>query len=121
MVRATSLDLSDISALRSARTALLDAIALAQRAGLPRVERLVAEEQRRRLHDALQDMKGQLRVACRIRPLAPTERRVALRALDAQRVQVLDKELPPRTFEFDSVYRALSCWERRRRGVGGRF
>lgn len=120
MVRATSLDLSDISALRSARTALLDAIALAQRAGLPRVERLVAEEQRRRLHDALQDMKGQLRVACRIRPLAPTERRVALRALDAQRVQVLDKELA-RTFEFDSVYRALSCWERRRRGVGVRF
>eukprot|EP00913_Durusdinium_trenchii_P017998 g16914.t1 len=46
----------------------------AQAAELPRVERGIAEQQRRRLHNALQDMKGQLRVSCRIRPLSAKER-----------------------------------------------
>ena len=42
----------------------MNALAEAQAAELPRVERGIAEQQRRRLHNALQDMKGQLRASC---------------------------------------------------------
>jgi len=45
---------ADVVALRLCRTKLLDALSAAQQAELPRVERQLAEQQRRRLHNALQ-------------------------------------------------------------------
>jgi len=46
--------MTDLLTLRQARTKLLDALAAAQREELPRSERSLAEQQRRRLHNALQ-------------------------------------------------------------------
>lgn len=111
VVEATQLDVSvaDVVALRLCRTKLLDALSAAQQAELPRVERQLAEQQRRRLHNALQDMKGQLRVSCRIRPLSAKEKAQqsdhAVYAIDSSHVGIVLPELPPRVFEFDSVFR----------------
>ena len=112
VVDATQLEVSmtDLLTLRQARTKLLDALAAAQREELPRSERSLAEQQRRRLHNALQDMKGQLRVSCRIRPLSVKEKAQqsdhAVYALDSSHVAIVLPELDtPRVFEFDSVFR----------------
>lgn len=111
VVEAIQLDVSsaDVVTLRLCRTKLLDALLAAQQAELPRVERQLAEQQRRRLHNALQDMKGQLRVSCRIRPLSAKEKAQqsdhAVYAIDSSHVGIVMPELPPRVFEFDSVFR----------------
>ncbi|CAJ1395522.1 unnamed protein product [Effrenium voratum] len=111
VVDAMHLDVAttDVATLKQARTKLLNALAAAQEAELPRVERSVAEQQRRRLHNALQDMKGQLRVSCRIRPLSAKEKAKdsahAVVPLDTSRVEITLPDLPPQVFEFDSVFR----------------
>lgn len=50
--------MADVVSLRLCRTKLLDALSSAQRAELPRIERQLAEQQRRRLHNALQAPRG---------------------------------------------------------------
>lgn len=65
---------ADISILTAARDQLLSELAHARALGLPEEELHPAELQRRKLHNAIQDLKGQVRVFCRMRPLNDAEK-----------------------------------------------
>eukprot|EP00439_Symbiodinium_sp_Y106_P012838 s5341_g1.t2 len=87
------------------RDYIRQAIAKGRAAGLSEEELATAEQQRRRLHNLYQDLKGQLRVYCRVRPLNSRERRIG----DKEAMQVVDKStLEVRStgdvFEFDGIF-----------------
>lgn len=87
------------------RDCIRQAIAKGRAAGLSEEELATAEQQRRRLHNLYQDLKGQLRVYCRVRPLNSRERRIG----DKEAMQVVDKStLEVRStgdvFEFDGIF-----------------
>ncbi|KAK8767841.1 hypothetical protein V5799_005378 [Amblyomma americanum] len=72
----------------------------------------VSEQDRRALHNSLQELKGNIRVFCRLRPLLPTEdapKRPFLTLPDERTVQVLRTEPKAQretvlTFSFDRVF-----------------
>eukprot|EP00931_Biecheleriopsis_adriatica_P069624 TRINITY_DN4344_c0_g1_i1.p1 TRINITY_DN4344_c0_g1~~TRINITY_DN4344_c0_g1_i1.p1 ORF type:complete len:1050 (+),score=173.82 TRINITY_DN4344_c0_g1_i1:75-3224(+) len=76
----------------------------AEAAGLPEAELREAERHRRKVHNAIEDVKGHVRVFCRLRPLSDRE----LEQGDAEAVRVVDSmrlEVPRcGVFTFDSVF-----------------
>jgi len=94
------------TALRATRNRLSAVIAEARELGLDEDEIRPAEWQRRRLHNLIQDMQGQVRVYCRVRPLSSQERRLgdaeALRVLRGTAIEVdgFDRG----SLGFDSVF-----------------
>jgi hypothetical protein len=76
----------EISILTAARDQLLADLAHARDLGVPREELASAEQQRRKLHNAIQDLKGQVRVFCRVRPQTATEKLEE----DSEMLRVLD-------------------------------
>eukprot|EP00440_Ansanella_granifera_P063333 gb/GFBE01068674.1/.p1 GENE.gb/GFBE01068674.1/~~gb/GFBE01068674.1/.p1 ORF type:complete len:794 (+),score=111.61 gb/GFBE01068674.1/:1-2382(+) len=91
--------------LKEARDRCASALAEGRAAQLPEAELTTAETHRRRLHNAFQDMKGQLRVYCRVRPLLSAERKrgetEALRVLGSDRLEV---KTTGAVFDFDGVF-----------------
>lgn len=94
------------TALRSARDRLSAAIAEARELGLNEDEIRPAEWQRRRLHNLVQDMQGQVRVYCRVRPMSSRERchgdAEAIRVLGGTAVEV--EGFDRARIGFDSVF-----------------
>lgn len=94
-------DLARLRAVASHARALLQR---AENAGLPEAELRDVEKWRRKVHNAIEDLKGNLRVFCRVRPLNRREVELgdyeAVSVMDAMRVEV------PRYgfFTFDSVF-----------------
>lgn len=72
-VEGMDLRAADMEILMLARTRLQVAVAEAIEAGLPESKLSEAERGRRRVHNAVQDRKGVVRVFCRVRPLVPLE------------------------------------------------
>jgi hypothetical protein len=70
-------------------------------------EQLVkAEQQRIKMHNALHELKGNIRVFCRLRP-TPEDSELALHVSDWNRV-CLSHEVENHTFEFDRVFSSES-------------
>jgi hypothetical protein len=81
---------ADISILMAARDQLISDLTTAKELGLPTEELMPAEFHRRKLHNAIQDLKGQVRVFCRIRPLTEIEKMDGDE--EAEGLQVLDED-----------------------------
>lgn len=64
----------DISTLICARDKLIADLSHAEDIGLPQAEMRSAQFHRRSLHNAIQDLKGQVRVYCRVRPMDANEK-----------------------------------------------
>jgi len=95
---------ADISRLRHLKQSLSSEVASARHLGLPEADIKEAEGVRRRIHNAIEDRKGQLRVYCRVRPF--NDRELALQ--DEQAVSIVDdmtvKVANGGTFTFDGVF-----------------
>jgi hypothetical protein len=93
---------SDIDMLQQVRSRLKECLATAKRCGVLGSELEDAENHRRRLTATIQDIKGQIRVFCRIRNMQTWE------VGDAPSLKVIDAstvEVPGRgTFNFDRVF-----------------
>jgi len=79
-------------------------LAAAKALGLPETELHEAELRRRKVHNVIQDLKGQIRVFCRVRPLNAKERSNG----DVEAVRVIDDmtiEVPRAgVYSFDGVF-----------------
>jgi len=64
---------AELEHLMNMRSGLFAAVVDAVEAGLPEEAISAAERDRRRVHNAIQDRRGAVRVICRIRPLLPGE------------------------------------------------
>lgn len=96
---------SDLAVLVDSRLQLVTALSLAQDAGLPAAELREAEACRRKVHHAIQDLRGQVRVICHLRPLNSmelrcAEHREAVKLLDSNTVEVPEVG----AFSFDGIY-----------------
>jgi len=94
----------DVLRLQEIKAQLSLGVARGEASGIPEAEVREAEKHRRRVHNAIEDLKGQVRVYCRVRPLNSKEIEQgdsqALRVVDSMRLEV------PRsgTFAFDGVF-----------------
>eukprot|EP00450_Noctiluca_scintillans_P007425 CAMPEP_0194496230 /NCGR_PEP_ID=MMETSP0253-20130528/13568_1 /TAXON_ID=2966 /ORGANISM="Noctiluca scintillans" /LENGTH=1087 /DNA_ID=CAMNT_0039337603 /DNA_START=27 /DNA_END=3290 /DNA_ORIENTATION=- len=68
-----SVNMGSIEALRSIKARIGDVVNEAKDAGIPETDLLDAEGRRRKLHNAIEDLKGSIRVFCRVRPLSSKE------------------------------------------------
>jgi len=101
---AVPLAFADLSRLRILKQSLSAEVENARQLEVPEADIKEAEGVRRRIHNAIEDRKGQLRVYCRIRPF--NERELALG--DEQSLTILD-DMTVRmanggTFSFDGVF-----------------
>lgn len=98
-----------VSKLTETRDRLSLALQVARDAKLTKEEVLSAELHRRRLHNSIQDLKGQLRVYCRVRPMNAAEKRrgdaEVLRSVSSMGLEVVGSS---GLFEFDGVFAAGS-------------
>jgi len=100
-------DLSSLEELQSAKARLSEAVACAKELGIAARDIKEAELRRRRLHNALENLKGSIRVFCRVRPL--NRRELELRdaciahAEDAMTL-VVGAEPDRSSFSFDGVF-----------------
>merc|ERR1719174_3413870 len=67
-------DMTSLAALRQAKEKLTCAIKRAKSIGVPETELADAEARRRKIHNAIEDLKGSIRVFCRARPLNGREK-----------------------------------------------
>ena len=67
-------DFADIEALRDAKARLGAAIQAAAAACVAEAHMLPAEQRRKKIHNGIEDLKGSIRVFCRVRPLSTKER-----------------------------------------------
>lgn len=89
--------------LQTAMQGLVEALGAARQVGLAERQLGHAERTRRRTHNMIEDMKGAIRVFCRVRPLSCKERgqgeRMVLEAVDTTTVKVLGSH-----FLLDAVF-----------------
>jgi len=74
MEEVRSVDITSMDKLKEAKDKLGGAIQVATKAGVGETSLLEAEKRRKKLHNALEDLKGSIRVFCRIRPLSTKEK-----------------------------------------------
>jgi len=67
-------DFTSLEALKAAKTILSAAINGAKEARVPEGDLFEAERRRRKIHNGIEDLKGTIRVFCRIRPLSEKEK-----------------------------------------------
>merc|ERR1712164_57239 len=66
---------------------------------------LQADDMRRQMHNMIQELRGNVRVIARVRPLLPAEDNVVdVPDVDKQTLAVSIPELDPRLFHFDRVF-----------------
>eukprot|EP00435_Cladocopium_sp_Y103_P011131 s3635_g2.t3 len=97
--------------VKEARDRLQEVLAQGRARNLPKERLAPTERQRRRIHNLYQDLKGHLRIYCRVRPLNNKEKknkdREALK-VDGTKLQV---PLTGDMFEFDGVFDMTSSQE----------
>mmetsp|Transcript_18100 Transcript_18100/g.46686 ORF Transcript_18100/g.46686 Transcript_18100/m.46686 type:complete len:723 (+) Transcript_18100:1493-3661(+) len=107
---AKTVDTSSIDALRAAKESLSEAIQVAIKSGVPEAHIADAEMRRKKLHNAIEDLKGSIRVFCRIRPLSGKEREsgdtevTKKTSLMSLQVDNPNMDQGVQTFNFDSVF-----------------
>jgi len=96
-------DMNSIEALREMKEKLSTSIQDALKAGVPEGEIMNAEVRRKKLHNTIEDLKGSIRVFCRVRPLSSKESNAGdtniTQVLDSMSVKVKDD-----SFSFDAVF-----------------
>jgi len=101
------------AALRATRDRLAASIEEARKSGVPEVELRPAERQRREMHSLIQDLRGLVRIYCRVRPLNARERRggeeEVLSVAGGTSVEVVGCSSGP--FAFDAVFPAEATQE----------
>lgn len=104
MEESREVDVSSIDALRAAKGVLGDALKKAASAGVTETDLLDAEARRKRLHNMIEDLKGSIRVFCRVRPLSGTEQEQGAenitKPLDSMTLEVNGSD----RFQFDAVF-----------------
>eukprot|EP00927_Polykrikos_kofoidii_P084751 TRINITY_DN9024_c0_g1_i1.p1 TRINITY_DN9024_c0_g1~~TRINITY_DN9024_c0_g1_i1.p1 ORF type:complete len:1293 (+),score=335.19 TRINITY_DN9024_c0_g1_i1:146-3880(+) len=92
-----------IDSMSSAKAKLSEAIRVAKEAGVPESMLADAEQRRRRIHNGIEDLKGSIRVFCRVRPLSSKEVKEGdtecTKLIDSMTVAVEDSK-----FSFDAVF-----------------
>jgi len=103
-------DKADYDSLLECRKRLTVCVKEAREAGAHEVDLSEADGERRRLHNSIQDMKGAIRVFCRVRPLNKREKDLGdahiTRAVDSMTLKVDDVERKGESiyFSFDAVF-----------------
>jgi len=102
-------DMKSIDAVRAAKEALSAAIATAQAAGVPEAELKDPELRRKKLHNTVEDLKGSIRVFCRVRPLSSKENHSGdtdvTKQADPMTLEVVkDAEGGKEKYSYDAVF-----------------
>lgn len=96
-------DMKSIDALREMKDKLQTALKAALEAGVPEADLVPIDQRRKKLHNAVEDLKGSIRVFCRVRPLSKKETGQGdtsiCEAVDQMTVKVKDEQ-----FLFDAVF-----------------
>eukprot|EP00428_Durinskia_dybowskii_P019617 CAMPEP_0170217242 /NCGR_PEP_ID=MMETSP0116_2-20130129/8283_1 /TAXON_ID=400756 /ORGANISM="Durinskia baltica, Strain CSIRO CS-38" /LENGTH=1246 /DNA_ID=CAMNT_0010467869 /DNA_START=69 /DNA_END=3809 /DNA_ORIENTATION=+ len=99
-----SVDTTSIDALRDSKDKLTRAIQEAVANGVPEISIAEAEIRRKKLHNSIEDLKGSIRVFCRIRPISKKETDAGdneiTKQLDSMTLQVAEHH----EFKFDAVF-----------------
>mmetsp|Transcript_96986 Transcript_96986/g.278680 ORF Transcript_96986/g.278680 Transcript_96986/m.278680 type:complete len:1237 (-) Transcript_96986:58-3768(-) len=99
-------NMGDIDSVREAKKKLNTAIVEATKIGVSEKDLITAEVRRKKLHNTIEDLKGSIRVFCRIRPLSSKETSAGdsniCRQPDLMSIQVGEK--PEHNFKFDAVF-----------------
>jgi len=118
------IDMRSIAALRDAKELLRKAIADATEHGVTEAGLVEAEHRRRRYHNKIEDLKGSIRVFCRVRPLGQREIELGdegvIRNVDSMTLEIdtckngfsaRHGDTETRQFTFDSVFTPASQQE----------
>jgi len=103
-------DKADYESLVECRRRLTYCVKEARDAGAHEVDLSEADGERRRLHNSIQDMKGAIRVFCRVRPLNTREKDIGdaqiTQAVDSMTLKVddVDRKGESLDFSFDAVF-----------------
>lgn len=96
-------DMKSIDSLREMKDKLQTALKAALEAGVPEADLVPIDQRRKKLHNAVEDLKGSIRVFCRVRPLSKKETGQGdtsiCEAVDQMTVKVKDEQ-----FLFDAVF-----------------
>mmetsp|Transcript_4059 Transcript_4059/g.15146 ORF Transcript_4059/g.15146 Transcript_4059/m.15146 type:complete len:1253 (-) Transcript_4059:32-3790(-) len=99
-------NMGDIDSVTEAKKKLNTAIVEATKIGVSEKDLITAEVRRKKLHNTIEDLKGSIRVFCRIRPLSSKETSAGdsniCRQPDLMSIQVGEK--PEHNFKFDAVF-----------------
>merc|ERR1719247_3884675 len=99
-------DMTQIETIQAAKKKLSDAITKAKDSGVAENDLNEFELRRRKLHNAIEDLKGSIRVFCRIRPLSSKEKgqgdTQVTEQVDGMTIQLTDKT--DLKFAFDAVF-----------------
>lgn len=100
-----------IAEVKEARDRLLEALAEGRAKNLSKEQLGPAERQRRRIHNLYQDLKGHLRIYCRVRPLSKKEKHN--KDKEGLKVDGNTLQVPHTgdTFDFDAVFDMTSSQE----------
>merc|ERR1712176_1551422 len=95
----------EIDQVRCAKEHLVQCITLALEIGVPETELHEAEVRRKKLHNIVEDLKGSIRVFCRVRPLSDKEK-VAKDTEVTRQVNPITLEVGNNKdqFQFDAVW-----------------
>lgn len=94
---------NEVEALRAAKEKLSDAINAALQSGVSESALVEADARRKKLHNAVEDLKGSIRVYCRVRPLSKKEVGQGDTSI-AEAVNSMTISLDGQSFQFDSVW-----------------
>jgi kinesin family protein C1 len=101
-----SVDMSQIETIQAAKTKLSEAINKAKSNGVAETDLNEYELRRRKLHNAIEDLKGSIRVFCRVRPLSSKEKNQGdtevTKQIDGMTISITDKQ--EFKFNFDAVF-----------------
>jgi len=97
-------DMANIDALREAKEKLGSAIQDATKAGVGESHLLEAEKRRKKIHNSIEDLKGSIRVFCRIRPLSSKEKDAGDEHITKSTSSMSLAVEGGGTFSFDAVF-----------------
>jgi kinesin family protein C2/C3 len=100
-------DFTNLDALKEAKLALSDSITAAKAGKVAEASLLPAELRRRKIHNGIEDIKGSIRVFCRVRPLSSKETMNgdtnAVKQLDTMNLS-LAQHFATINYGFDAVF-----------------
>lgn len=101
-------DMKDIDSVREAKEMLKKAIDTALNAGVPEDDLVDSEMLRKKLHNTVEDLKGAIRVFCRVRPINSREKGLndseMTRQKDPMTLEIKETKGTVHTFNFDAVF-----------------
>lgn len=106
MGEVAEVNMGSLDDIQQAKRVLEDAVRAARAAGVEEAELREAELRRKRLHNAAEDVKGNIRVFCRIRPLSDRETQedsIVTEVVDSMALALVNGRHDER-FCFDAVF-----------------